>query len=144
MSEGVVERGARAARRQADPLRARAVGPWFAVLAPAFAWGAHVAVGDLLYELGCAAGMRRTDILALSLRAWGLIQTGAFLAITAIAGLIALRSWRRVRGLEDGTALKRAQALALGGMASALIFGLIIAFAFVPQLWLSATCGTSL
>ena len=135
----------RGRRGRADPLSPRSFLLWYGVLGPPLLWGAHLALGDLIYELGCASGMRRHAILSLSLRTWGLIQTGVLEALIVLAGLGAVRAWREIRAMENGTALKRAQALALAGMASATGYALILLFAFVPQLvFFHSLCGTSL
>ena len=135
----------RGRRSRFDPLSSRSLLLWYGALGPPLLWGAHLALGDLIYELGCASGMRRHAILSLSLRTWGLIQTGVLEALIVLAGLGAVRAWRETRAMENGTALKRAQALALAGMASATGYSLILLFAFVPQLvFFHSVCGTSL
>jgi hypothetical protein len=132
-------------RRRFNPLSSRSFALWYGVIGPPLLWGANLALGDLIYELGCSSGMRRTAILSLSLRTWGLIQTGALEALIVLAGLAALGAWREVRGREDGTALKRAQALSIAGIASACVYSLLLLFVFVPQLTFFHTlCGTSL
>jgi|GEM_PF-3351789 len=130
-------------RRAADPLSSRSLRLWLGVLGPPLFWAAHLVLGDLIFELGCSAGMRRPAIFGLSLRSWAVVQTALFLGLTALAGLGAHFAWRTVRGRDDGTRLKRTQALAIAGMASAAIYGLLIAFAFVAQAILHQ-CTTSL
>jgi hypothetical protein len=132
-------------RRWRDPLSSRSLALWFGVLGPPLLWGAHLALGDLIYELGCSSGMQRTAIFSLSLRVWGLIQTGVVFAAIVLCGLGARGAWRRVRRIEDGTTVSRAQAFALAGMASAAVYGLIVLYAIVPQiLFFHSPCGTSL
>ena len=62
-------------------------------------------LGDLIYELGCSDGMRRTAIFGLSLRVWGVIQTAVLEGVIILAGVGAGRSWRELRSLTDGTAI---------------------------------------
>ena len=54
-------------RRPMDPLSARSFPLWFGVLAPPLAWGAHLLLGDLIFELGCAPGVRGHTLVGLSL-----------------------------------------------------------------------------
>jgi hypothetical protein len=115
------------------------------VLGPPLAWGANVVLGDLIYELGCSGGMRRTAIFGLSLRFWGVLQTAVLLGVIVLAGLGAARAWREVRSLRDGTATLRAQALSVAGIASAIGYSAILLFAFVPQLaFFHSVCSTAL
>jgi hypothetical protein len=143
---GRVEGEARRRRRLGwDPLSSTSLSLWLGVLGPPLLWGAHLVLGDLIYELGCASGMRRKAIFALSLRTWGLMQTAVVLCAIALCGLAAHRAWRAVRVLPEGTRSKRAQAMALAGIASAFGYGLLVAYAFVPQaLFFHSMCGTSL
>lgn len=133
--------------RRAPPtlLSSRSFALWFGVLGPPLAWGANLGLGDLIYELGCSGGMRRTAIFTLSLRVWGVIQTAALEGVIVLAGVGAWRAWRRLRPLQDGTATQRARVLAMAGVASAVGYSAILLFAFVPQLaFFHSVCSTSL
>src|SRR5439155_15536123 len=71
----------RGRRSRFDPLSSRSFLLWYGALGPPLLWGAHLALGDLIYELGCSSGMRNHAILSLSLRTWGLILTGVLLGM---------------------------------------------------------------
>jgi hypothetical protein len=129
--------------RAVDPLSPRSVPLWFGVLAPPLAWGAHLVLGDLIFELGCSPGVRGPGILGLSLESWALIETVVVAAITVAAGVLAYRSWRRLRPISNGTAWGRAHAMALAGMGSAFIYLALIAYGFMAPFFLNR-CGTSL
>lgn len=126
-----------------DPRRTRSFPLWFGLLGPPFAWAAHLALGDLIFELGCSPGMRSKKILGISLHWWATAETAVLAAITVAAGLLAYRAWRRLVRMSDGTSLHRAHAMAVAGMASSLLYGLLILFGFVPSFVLHS-CGTSL
>ena len=105
-----------------DPTSPRSVALWFALLAPPLAWAAHVVVGDLLFELGCAPGARGQRFLGLPLEWWAIGQSVLLAGVCAGAGLLAWRARRELGGRADGTRLLRARAMALGGLASAGLF----------------------
>ena len=125
-----------------DPLSARSFPLWFGVLAPPLAWGAHLVLGDLIFELGCGPAVRGREIAGLSLEAWALIETAVVGVIIAAAGLLALEAWRRLRATSDGTAWNRAHALAVAGMASGVIYLTLIGFGFLAPFFLKG-CTTS-
>jgi len=133
-------------RRWIDPVSPRSLALWFGLLGPPMAWGANLVLGDLIFELGCAPGVRtvrgRHQILGLSLDAWAYIETAFLTAVIIAAGLSALWAWRRVRG-RRGIAVDRAKALALGGIASSLFYVTLLLFGFLPELFLR-TCHTAL
>ena len=129
-------------RRPMDPRNTRSFPLWFGVLGPPAAWGIHLVLGDLIYEVGCAPGMARHEILSLSLDFWALLMTAVLGSVTAVAGLLAYRAWRELRVQRDGTALGRASAMAIMGIASSSLYLLIILFALVPSLFLRA-CSPS-
>ena len=125
-----------------DPLSARSFPLWFGVLAPPLAWGAHLLLGDLIFELGCAPGVRGHTLAGLSLETWALIQTLVAGVIIAAAGLLAAAAWRRIHTISNGTAWNRAHALALAGMASGAIYLVLIAYGLLAPLFLNG-CTTS-
>jgi hypothetical protein len=129
-------------RRPMDPRNTRSFPLWFGVLGPPAAWGAHLVLGDLIYELGCAQGMRRHAIFGQSLDFWALLMTAVLAAVTAGAGVLAFRAWRQLRPQQDGTALSRATAMAVAGVGSSLLYLVIILFALLPSLFLRA-CSPS-
>jgi len=129
--------------RAFDPLSPRSFPLWFGVLGPPLAWGAHLVLGDLIFELGCSPGVRGPGILGLSLEAWALIETVVTAAITVAAGVLAYGGWRRLQQFSNGTAWGRAHALALAGMASAFIYLASIAYGFMAPFFLNR-CATSL
>jgi hypothetical protein len=126
-----------------DPLSPRSFALWAGVLGPPLAWGIHLVLGDLVFELGCSPGVGGSGILGLSLETWSLIQTIVLGSITVVCGLMALGAWRRLRAISDGPKWDRAHAMALAGMASAAIYLILIAYGFTAPFFLNA-CGTSL
>ena len=128
--------GHEARRRPMDPRNTRSFPLWFGLLAPPGAWGAHLVLGDLIYEVGCAPGMRVHAILGRSLDFWALLMTVALAVVTALAGVLAFGAWRQLRRQEDGTSLNRASAMAIAGIASSVLYLLIILFALLPSLFL--------
>jgi len=130
-------------RSAVDPLSPRSFALWFGVLAPPLAWGAHLVLGDLIFELGCAPAVGGTGILGLPLEAWALIQTAFLGAVTVAAGVMALSAWRRLRAISNGTAWGRAHAMALAGMGSAFVYLVLIVYGLMAPLFLTR-CTTSL
>jgi hypothetical protein len=133
----------RRGRGRRDPLSSRSFLLWFGVVAPPLAWGAHLVLGDLIFELGCAPGARGPELLGLGLETWALIQTIVLAAVALAAGLGAAVEWRRLRSIQDGTRWSRAHAMALAGMASGALYLLLILFGLLPGLFLQG-CETSL
>ena len=129
-------------RLTTDPLSSRSFPLWFGVLAPPMAWGAHLVLGDLIFELGCSPGVRGHTLAGLSLETWGLIQTTVAAVFIVAAGLLAAAAWRRIVATSNGTAWNRAHALALAGMASGLIYLALILYGFLAPLFLNG-CTTS-
>ena len=105
-------------RLTTDPLSSRSFPLWFGVLAPPMVWGAHLVLGDLIFELGCSPGVKGHTLAGLSLETWGLIQTTVAAVIIVAAGLLAAAAWRRIVATSNGTAWNRAHALALAGIAA--------------------------
>jgi hypothetical protein len=126
-----------------DPLSSRSFPLWFGVLAPPVAWGAHILIGDLIFELGCSPGVRSHTLGGLSLEFWAVLQTLVAALIIVAAGLLAWGAWRRLSSTSDGTAWHRASALALAGVASGVIYLLLVAFDLVAPLILRG-CSTPL
>jgi hypothetical protein len=139
-------RSERFRRTWIDPRSPRSFPLWFGLAAPVVAWATNLVLGDLIFELGCSAGVRpiggRREILGLPLETWAVIETAAFAVVVVAAGFAALWAWRQVRG-DRGIAVTRARAMALGGMASSLYYLLFLAFAYLSTFWLH-TCQTSL
>jgi len=129
-------------RGASDVLSSRSFAQWFGVLGPPLAWGAHLVLGDLIFELGCAPGVG-PKILGLRLETWAIIETVAAAALIAAAGVMAFGAWRRLSRISDGTRWSRAHAMAIAGIASSAIYLLLVVFGFVAPLFLR-TCSTSL
>jgi hypothetical protein len=125
-------------RRIFDPRNTRSLPLWFGVLAPPMAWFTQLVAGDLIYELGCAAGMRAKEILGLSLHLWTVAVTIALLAVTVLAGVLAFRALRRLMAQSNGGSLDRATAMAFVGVASSLLYGAILLFGLLPSFVLPA------
>jgi hypothetical protein len=132
--------------RWIDPVSPRSLALWFGLGGPPLAWATNLVLGDLIFELGCAPGVRtvrgRHQILGLPLAGWTLIETAFLTGVIVAAGLTALWAWRQVRD-KRGIAVSRAKALALGGIASSLFYVVLLAFGFLPTFFLH-TCHTSL
>lgn len=126
-----------------DPLSPRSAALWFGVLCPPVAWGVHLVMGDLIFELGCSRGAGGRGLFGMSLESWALIETVLVAVVTAAAGAAAYAAWRRLQELPEGTAWSRAHAMAVAGMGSALLYLLLIAYGSVAPLFLNG-CGTSL
>ena len=123
-------------RKAMDPRSTRAFPLWMGVLAPPLAWLSHLLLGDLIYELGCAGGMRARAILGLRLDAWAVIQTAVFLGVSVAAGVLAFRAWRQLEAQSNGAPLDRAKAMALVGVASSALYSLILLFGALPWIFL--------
>jgi hypothetical protein len=130
-------------RAAIDPLSPRSFALWFGVLAPPLAWGIHLVLGDLIFELGCSPGVGGGAVLGLSLESWALIETVIAGLITVAAGAMAFGVWRQLRSISNGTAWNRAHAMALAGMGSAAIYLALIAYGFLAPVLLNR-CSTSL
>jgi hypothetical protein len=133
------------ARQARDPEGTRSFPLWFGVLAPPLAWGAHLLLGDALYELGCAPGFAEREIYGLPFRFWAVVQTVLFLLVDVVAGLLALWAFRSLRergGLENATRRERAQGMAVAGMASSVLYGILLVYGLFPPFFLEA-CGVT-
>jgi hypothetical protein len=126
-----------------DPASARSPALWFGVLGPPLAWGAHLLLGDLIFELGCADGVRGQALFGIPLEVWSWIQTGVLAAVILLAGLAAWRAHRRLRDRTSTTEVDRARAMALAGMGSAALYLAIVLYGVLPPLLLHR-CSPSL
>ena len=126
-----------------DHRSSRSFALWFGLLGPPLAWGAHLIMGDGIFELGCARAFVHKEILGVPLSTAAIIETGLMAAIAAMAGVLSFRAWQRLRNERDGTSLDRATAMAMMGMASGAFYLVIILFGFLPSVLLRA-CETSL
>ncbi|HEY3209369.1 MAG TPA: hypothetical protein VGL18_06190 [Actinomycetota bacterium] len=126
-----------------DHRSSRSFALWFGLLGPPLAWGAHLLMGDGIFEFGCAKSFTEKAIFGVSLTTWAVIETALMAAITVLAGVLSFRAWQRLRTERDGTSHDRATAMAVMGMASGVFYLLIILFGFLPSILLRA-CETSL
>jgi hypothetical protein len=142
-------------RRATDPLSPRSFALWFGVLGPPLAWASHLLLGDGLFELGCSRGFVERQIYGLSFQFWAVLQTVVLLGIDVSAGLFALWSCRKLRGMDEGvsprvagrfrslaekneTRLGRARGMAVAGMASSVVYGLLLIYGLLPTFFLRA------
>jgi hypothetical protein len=139
----VIEVAKRVLGLDLDHRSPRSLPLWFGLLAPPLAWGAHLILGDGIFELGCSRGFSQKAIFGIDLTTWAIVETAAMGVITIVAGLLSYRAWQRLRSENNGTAHGRATAMAIMGMASSLLYLLIILFGLVPSLLLQS-CETSL
>jgi hypothetical protein len=126
-----------------DHRSSRSLPLWFGLFAPPLAWGAHLLMGDGIFELGCARAFSDKAIFGVPLTTWAIIETALMAAVSALAAILSFRAWRRLRKERDGTSLDRATAIAVMGVASGMFYFLIILFGFLPSILLRA-CETSL
>jgi hypothetical protein len=126
-----------------NPLSSRSFPLWFAVVGPPLAWGANLVLGDLISELGCSPGVRGHRLFGLSFQAADIIQSVVAAGIILLAAILALGAWRRLRTAPDGTPWGRAHTMALWGMASSLIFFLLVVYGLTTHLFLDS-CSSPL
>src|SRR6266508_5884545 len=125
-----------------DHKSSRSLVLWFGLMGPPLAWGAHLLMGDGIFELGCTRAFTEKAILGVPLETWAIIETAVMATITALAGVLSFRAWQRLQQDRDGNSHDRAMAMAVMGMASSVYYLLIIVFGFLPSLMLRA-CETS-
>jgi hypothetical protein len=140
---GAIVRPRRPGNRWIDPISPRSLPLWYGVLGPPLLWGAQLVLGDLIFELGCSPGVPKRHFLLLPLKGWALIMVGVALAADLVAGAVALGAWRRLRVESDGGPFERAHALALAGMLSSVVYGLLLVYGLFPTFFLH-TCARSL
>lgn len=128
--------GREEAIREASSPRSPAL--WFGLLAPPLAWAANLVLGDLVFELGCAAGVRGAALYGVPLRGWSLIQSAVMAAVAVAAGVVAWRAWRTLCRAGDEPRVQRARAMAVAGVASAALYLGLIVYGVLPPLLLSA------
>jgi hypothetical protein len=114
----------------------RSLALWFAVLAPPVAWATQLGLAYSAEDfISCTpAGRFTTTIAGLSLRAVMVVIDAAFLAV-CIAALLSALHCLRVNAAEPSG---RASWMALAGVVNSVLFGLLIAVAFLPPLLFSA------
>ena len=153
-----------ATRQAAGPTSARSFPLWFGVLGPPLAWASHLLLGEGLYELGCSPGFARPRVYGVPFHVWALLIAGLFLGVDVLAGVLAFRSFRAIRrrreaAVPDGAAATageilppdevretmrdRAYGMAVAGMASAFLYGLLLVYGLLPPFFLR-TCSVSI
>jgi hypothetical protein len=132
--------GATSVRRATNPESPRSFALWFGVLVPPVAWASHLLLGDGLFELGCSRGFVEKDIYGLSFQFWALFQTTLFLVLDVLAGLLALSAYRALgrSPAGDETRRGRARGMAVAGMASSVVYGLLLVYGLLPTFFLRA------
>lgn len=155
-------------REAASPTSSRSFALWFGLLGPPLAWASHLLLGDGLYELGCSPGFTESRIYGLPFHFWAFLMTGLLLAIDVLAGVLAFRAFRAIRerrreaetGAEPASASgagagivpaaearetvrDRAYGMAVAGVASAFLYGLLLVYGLFPPFFLR-TCATSI
>jgi hypothetical protein len=116
---------------------ARSPATWAALVVPPLAWGFQLFVGDMLFELGCAPGVRGHVVFGLGLRPWSGIITGAAAGATLVAGAFAVRAWRRARSWGDVRWAERARTMLWWGLVSVGFYLLIILYGAFPPLFVN-------
>jgi hypothetical protein len=101
-------------------------------------------LGDGLFELGCSPGFVRREIYGLPFQFWGLLQTALFFGVDVAAGLLALWAYRSLRRspVQDETRRGRAQGMAIAGVVSSAVYGLLLIYGLLSVLYLRG-CGVS-
>jgi hypothetical protein len=132
------------ARESADPLSPKSFALWYSTLGPPLIWGAYLLLGDGLYELGCSSGFRTREIYGLPFTFWYWVLVLGALAAVIVGGVLAYGAWRRIRRAEGENPTKwgRAQTMAVAGMASCFLYGLLILYGALP-VFLLHPCSTS-
>jgi hypothetical protein len=127
-------------RRAMDPASTRSFPLWFGVLGPPLAWASHLLLGDGLFELGCSPGFVRKEIYGLPFQFWAMLQTALFLGVDLLAGLLALWAYRALgrSPAQDETRRGRAHGMAIAGMASSAVYGLLLIYGLLPTFFLRA------
>ena len=125
---------------RADPARrtARSVALWAGIVVPPAAWAFQLMLSDLLFELGCAPGVRGQDVFGLSFQAATLLLTAVAAGATVLAGVLTLRAWRPLRHAEDTTWGERARTMGWWGLVSVGLYLAIILYGAFPPLFLEA------
>jgi hypothetical protein len=166
--EGGLSVAGRRLREAASPTSTRSFALWFGVLGPPLAWASHLLLGDGLYELGCSPGFTRPRIYGLPLHFWAFLMAGLFLGIDVLAGVLAFRAFRAIRdrrreartgpgseaeptpgggilapGEARETVRDRAYGMAVAGVASAFLYGLLLVYGLLPPFFLR-TCAISI
>ncbi len=93
------------------------------LLGAPLAWSLHLAVEYLIVALACATGWGAGVVVALG------IVTAVLAVLSALAGLFALRQWKRLRSSEDEndeTGARPQSFLMLTGVLLSMLFTLTI------------------
>ena len=115
---------------KAEPVkidRSTAFRLWVGLLLPPTAWITQLQVVWLTSEYGCITN----DFL------WNHVASVAALAISAFGGLVAFREWRSVGGGtddDDATVRSRRRFMALIGVATGVLFTVVIFAQWLPTL----------
>jgi hypothetical protein len=123
-------------------LRPRSFWLWYGVLGPPLIWGVQVAVGDMIFELGCGRAIRGGDVFGVPLKGWSLILTGVCAAACLMGLFGSVRAFRLLQEVEDGAVWERASSFAMAGIAVGFVFFLLVSFSFLTP-FLLRTCAGS-
>lgn len=129
-------------REARDPVSPKSVLLWFGALGPPLLWGAQLLLSDGLFELGCSRGFGRPEIYGLPLEFWAVLEVSVFLALDVIAGILAYRAYRVLTDdppPAPPTQYGRARAMAMVGVASSFVYGLLLVYGLFPPFFLR-TC----
>jgi len=110
---------------------------WFGALTPPGVWAVHSLSGFLMTVRLCRGGHQTLTRVAI------LLLTGAALIVIALTGVVALRSWRRLRDREN-VAFAKAQGqdewLAGIGVYGAVAFALGVLWAGLQSMVMTDPC----
>jgi hypothetical protein len=122
----------------------RSAALWFGVLGSPAAWAGHLFLNYSLEEwFACApATTDRGEILGFGVDAVSVVLNTVMALLAAVAGLVALASWRRLRRVTDGDTIQRAQWMAFAGTVEGAVFLAMILLGYLPPVLLR-TCASA-
>jgi hypothetical protein len=118
---------------------------WFGMFAGPAAWVLHLMLGYMTEDLiACTPGSStQGEILGLGVRPIVIAMNVILIAVTALALVVSITAWRRLRASDDKDREGRPAWMALVGIMDSALFALIIAGGLVPPLVLDV-CRSSL
>ncbi len=118
---------------------------WFGVLAGPAAWVLHLVLNYMTEDfISCVPGSStQGEILGLGVKTVVIAINAVLVAVTALALLVSITAWRRLRTSDTRDREGRPAWMALVGIMDSVLFGLIIVGGFVPPLVLDV-CRSSL
>jgi hypothetical protein len=122
---------------------------WFGVLGSPLAWAGHLGVNYSLEEwFACSeSAHHKGEILGVGVKTISFAFNSAMVAVAVLAGLVALRCWRKLQAQEADESgddrMERARWMAFAGMVEAAIFLGFIVLGYLPSLMIDQVCETT-